>query len=148
MGTSILYQPPAGPRIRNARIEVILSDVRDRDEAYWNQGNCHAAVHLGTNLSFDPCLTILFKDGYGFHITTRETHDEVTESFIASGCDDYEDVVRVWVGQNYLRLPRAFFVSRERAVQVVSTFCTTGKRDPTVTWLPDNDLDWTFYEPN
>ena len=148
MGSDILYQPPVGALVRRATAEAIVDDVLHKDESYWCCGNCHGAIHLGTNLSFDPSLVILFARGYGFHIQITRAEGTSRDTCIASGNDDFQDVVRVWAGQNDIRLPRAFFIDRCQAAEVVETFCRTGQRSPGVKWVNKRTTDWEFYDPD
>ncbi len=62
--------------------------------------------------------------------------------------EDYQDVAKVWVGQNYMRIPKTFFVSREQAAKVVETFCQSGGRDPVVSWVNHRDTKWVFFDPD
>jgi hypothetical protein len=147
MKPEVLYQPPVGSLIQGATVQRILDDVLNRDESYWGSENCHGAIYLGTNLSFAPTLVIVYKEGLGFHLQLSEVDGTASDTFIPSGNDDYQDVVRVWVGQNEMRLPRAFFIDRVQASQIVEAFCRTGRRDPGFNWIRKRDSDWLFYEP-
>jgi hypothetical protein len=145
MDREILYQPPKGPLVVEADIRLIVHDILNRDETFW--GHSHGAIFLSRNVSFAPTLVIVYKNGYGYHFQLTEAEGTSRETYICVGNDDFADVVTVWVGQNDMRFPRAFFIDRALAARVVENFCRTGCRDVEGNWIRKRDTDWDFYGP-
>jgi hypothetical protein len=66
-------------------------------------------------------------------------------------------MVRIWVGQHYRRLPLEFLVTKEQALEVVRHFMDTqGELWPGLRWTAEDALDWQlrvspeddFYRPD
>jgi hypothetical protein len=136
------YQPPVGRAIGNPDIQRVLDDIATQGEDYWGKGNCFGLIHIGPRTR----LTIIYKEGYGYYLDMTIPKGETNNSYNPKTSDDFTDVVKVWTGRAYIRLPRAFFVSREEAARIVDTFCQSGKKDRIVRWVNTDKINWVFFE--
>lgn len=147
MKHKIRYEPPVGNTIDDASIERVVEDVKIQDESFWAAGECFGVLEL-EGASTEPRLTIVYKEGYGFYLEMALPNGVDRDYFHPMMDKKLDDVVKVWVGQNYLRIPRAFFVNREKAAMIVDTFCRQGQRDPSVPWVNSDDTGWEFFDPD
>jgi hypothetical protein len=138
----MLYYSPTGEVVFDATIEQVVAEIRDKNSPLCNGGP--GVVHLGRGTSSDPSITLLHADGYGWFVEANILVDGIRRAFTPVTGTDLVDVARVWTGEDWMRIPRAFFVDTEAADRIVTTFSVDGGLDKCVTWK--RDLDWECRE--
>ncbi|MEK6237045.1 MAG: hypothetical protein N2C14_20240, partial [Planctomycetales bacterium] len=88
-------------------------------------------------------LVFTAKDGYGFHLLYNNFADgDDRTSYSSVGSDNYDDVVSVNLADNPILLPRAYFVDKLKAEDLVREFFQHGRCATGGIWKPESELHW------
>lgn len=147
MRQMIFYSPPDGPAVDDARLEDILDRILNGDYAYWSAGAAHATVYVGKHGGGAPNFTLMLTK-HGFYVeaifTERVNGRRKRVAYVPDATLGRTDVDEPWAGQNAMRIPRDFCLSREQCAEAVRYFCETGERDPRVNWVQKRSTGWNF----
>ncbi|VTU00040.1 unnamed protein product [Gemmataceae bacterium] len=145
MPQTLVFSPPDAASIDNARIEVILDRIMNGDAAYWRAGAAHAAVYYGEQGGESPSFVLMLTK-YGFYVeaifveTVKGRKRPV--AYVPDAKLGRVEVDQPWAGQNPMRIPRDFCLTREQCAEAVQYFCETGERDPRVNWVNSRHTGW------
>lgn len=146
---SLKYMAPEGPIYYKTSTDVIIQDIDENEGAYFGRGECFGLIEIGKEKQpSDYTLAITYKDNYGYYIEYADCTEEVIETFNPVTSDSRTESIKHWVGQDFLRLCREFFVTKAQLISIVRVFCDSGQRDDSIQWLKHSESDWLFYDPN
>lgn len=147
MGTfnpkGLLFEPPNGIRIFGADIDVMLKLIRDASPAYWCIGEACAYICDARDPVEHPSAFLKLVPAYGFYLEVEIPKSGI---FIPTSSENFADVARIWVQQNYMNLPRAFFVDAEVAAQIVECLFKNRAFWNDIQWTNRKETDWEFYD--
>lgn len=97
--------------------------------------------------SSDPQLGVICSANRGWFLSLHEpqTPHERTRNFLAYTQRDFVRRVQIEAWEYVFDIPETMFLPCERAITVIEYYCKTGKRCPTINWLPYEDLEQGIY---
>ena len=141
----LIYVPPNDVPIDNARLEDIVGVVLTTNSSYWSPGP--AEIYLGQHGGNAPHFILMYTKN-GFYIEAAFVENLNGKLKFVSYTPDANlgrtEVDQPWAGQNPMRIPRDFCLSREKCAEAVRYFCETGDRDPSVNWVTKRSTGWDF----
>jgi hypothetical protein len=144
MAQKLLFSPPDAGNIRDARIDDILDRILNGDVTYWQAGAAHASVCYG-NGGWSPSF-VLMLTRFGFYVeaifteTINGRKKQIT--YVPDANLGRSEVDTPWAGQNPMRIPKDFCLSREQCAEAVRHFCETGERDARINWVTKRSTGW------
>lgn len=144
---TLIYSPPDAAVIDDANLEDILDPILGGDSAYWRAGAAHAAVYYGEQGGWAPSFVLMLTK-FGFYVeaifteTINGRNKRVT--YIPDANLGRTEVDEPWIGQNPMRIPKDFCLTREQCAGVVRCFYETGMRDPRISWVLKRGTGWNF----
>ena len=116
--------------------ESIKDLVLHSDNAAWKTGSGDAPlVYKSAKRESEICL--MCRMPYGM-IVTHKFHKEDSEDpslYVALLSKDSNEDISLWVGGNFSLFPRAFFLCRELAWEIIRDFCKDGSRSDKAIWM-------------
>jgi hypothetical protein len=138
----------SGPleNIENPSEEYLRHLVFDSDETYWNAGCGDAGLNVQRPESSDyvyntgePALIFFFEQDTGFFFRLQRVDGIVFVPYNGMACDD---LVSHYVGGEPFWVPRACYVSRETAWNIVKDYIDRRERSSSVQWVPFEELKY------
>ncbi|WP_439624202.1 Imm1 family immunity protein [Gemmata sp.] len=139
----LYFSPPDGPTMYDA-LDEVLRLIRSGDGAYWRAGAAHGSVAF-TKVKDSPTFALMLTR-FGFYVEAIFT--EIVDrrrtrvAYVPDANLGRAEVAEPWAGQNTMRIPRDFCLTREQCAEAVRHFCETGGRDPRVNWVDSDDTGW------
>ena len=127
------YRGPSGEKEDRPSLEFLRGIIFERGGEYWNEGGGDAGLWP---LSGEP-LIFFYVHPHGFYMSFLPDRDVEVVPYGGGSC---EEVVMQYVGGEPMRRPRACFISREQAWDVVQEFVCHGRRSPRFNWVSIGDL--------
>jgi hypothetical protein len=142
MSPPLWYCGPVNDDIFNPSLEDLRRVIFDTEESYWQVGSGDSGLHNMTAervlLGGHPSLEFFLAPSCGFTFTFI-SQGEWWLPFNKSVPGD--PVVTHYVGGDPLRRPRACFVSREVAWEIVQEFVRTRSLPTLGHWVRSSELD-------
>lgn|GEM_PF-6388612 len=128
-------------------LEHIIFRTRDR---YWQAGSGDSTLSVveqkGTKdvqiLHDEPAMSFWLVERHGFFFTYFEKSAKDVKQFVPFAGGDCKPWVEHGVGGLEVYVPRACFVSRPFAWEVVHEFCRSKMRSPAVPWVNRSALEF------
>jgi hypothetical protein len=145
MAQELAFVPPDDASVEDAKIDYILDRILNGDASYWRAGNAHAAVYFGRQGGDSPSFVLLLTK-FGFYVEAifAETINgrKRAITYIPDANLGRTEVEEPWAGQNPMRIPKDFCLTREQCADAVRYFCETGDRDPRINWVTKRSTGW------
>jgi hypothetical protein len=140
-----MYSRPNGERLAVPSLDVLRQDFLDADPRFWNSEEGFALLERNRDNARHSYIVCGFVDGYGFFIcAVLDRLTENTRTLVPLTSQDFKDVAKVWNGQSYTPMPRAFSVTPQQAAEIAITFWQTGDLLPIVRWVRPEEHGWDF----
>jgi hypothetical protein len=129
------YRGPNNDTCENPSLEFLRTIIFERGHDYWDQGSGDSGLwpEVGEPLIF------FYDHPHGFYMGFSPGGDVEVVPYDGGPCDE---VVTHFVGGEPMRRPRACFISREQAWDIVQEFVCHHRRSPRFTWTSIGDLDF------
>ena len=136
--TTLTYDPPAG-ELRKITSSYELHDIilKSRN-SYWLAGSGDASLTFKSRL-INSEMGIAIREDIGVLLTY--TLLPKRKLFVAIRNDDFRDKVSLFSGGDFVLFPKAFFLSRELAWEIVKDFCASGSMPSQIQWRPYLEID-------
>ena len=141
-----LFLTGPSENIENPPEEHLRRMIFQFDAAFWNAGCGDAGLNVARPAwsqdeypDDDPALIFFFEPGAGFFFQFQFADGDVLVPYDGTG---YADLVAHHVGGEPFWVPRACFVSREIAWEIVKNYIDHREPNPRVMWVPFDDLKY------
>jgi hypothetical protein len=139
---SVSYCAPSGEAIENPSLEFLRELIFKERSDYWEIGSGDASLQYRDGKR-ESIMALMFSPEHGFHLQHSQQMMPL-EYFVPSSGDELKPITTVVVGAEPMKLPVAFFLSRELAWVAVEEFYRTGNRTPKVKWVMLDEQVWDF----
>jgi hypothetical protein len=133
------FSPADGDIIIDPGIDMLRILFLYVGEEFWNSGSGDSYIDFRDG-DIENRLEILFSDPHGFYLR----YQSKGQDFHSLSKLQNSETTIIYVGGNPLTFPVKLFLPREKAFEVITYFCETGKRLDNVAWIEYDNLeeDW------
>jgi hypothetical protein len=146
------YSGPDGAKVANPSVDFLEGIIFRERNRYWSVGSGDSELsvvdHRGKEtiaiIHDEPALAFWLVERHGFFFIYIDKRKKQVEQFVPFAGGESKPWVEHIVGGVEMYVPRACFVSRPFAWEVVQEFLRTKKRSPSIPWVSRFALEFPY----
>lgn len=148
----LTYTGPSGPRVVNPSLEFLERIIFHEKGKHWRggSGDSGLAIEVAVGkrgsrvVTREPSLMFFLVPRHGFFFNYFAPDQEKVSNWVPFAGGECRPWVKHYIGGDTFFAPRACFVSRPFAWEVVREFVRTRKRSRAVPWVDRFKLEFPF----
>jgi hypothetical protein len=149
---ALTYSGPDGTIVANPSLDFLEDIIFQQRERYWRGGSGDSTLavvelrgkkEIGIRAG-EPALCFWLVQRHGFFFTYFDRSKKHLEQFVPFAGGESSPWVKHMVGGEAMFVPRACFVSRPFAWEIVQEFVRSRQRSPAVPWVKRTSLEFPY----